>query len=508
MTVELGEPFEESGAFFEHPQLMPDERKLTREEVLGQFLTDDTGKRGRPISDRLLSFNGDGEYVKIAPGSSFIMPQIRDAYDVNHVRAIRNSIFNSAGGQLQNCGVALVSPDSLETYVDDLNRFFETDINPEDIPKHRKLGGHLITIFGHNRQLAIAMGNKEASGSPNIGRALFAKLFRDPAFWYVIEMQAAENNGLAPDSWVRSRAIAQYKELRERDGIPATLQEIGDKFGITSDNVWRAVRFEALPSKIKELVATKKLPYTGSFDFHQLEGIYTTEEIIELAQRLSSTKPSSDQLTQEIQKRVIVANLTPEIFILVEDGAITLTQAKQLNRMKQGGMSDHRINETATWICIKKPRINEVEKRVDGYLREIASGDLSMLEAYDETTPGASMTEELRRGMLTGLLTEGVSDVTSMLATLVPLFNSGIADDVLASNTPASNTIAAELGGTLRQIADGELVVTDSRFLDGLEKILEAEKRAGNGEPSPYQAVAQRILEYAQSNRSDQESLF
>jgi hypothetical protein len=274
-------------------ELIVDETRLTREQVLARYFKPKAEFTGEKLPDQIIEFPGVGELAVISPTSSFIMPQIRNVYDANHLEGIGSNIHTSLAGQLQNCAVALLSQDSIKQYIDDLNDYFETSIQLEEIPWHDDLSGYMVTIFGHNRQLGVAAHNRFATGHPDHGKQLFVKLIRDPQFWQVLEMQAVENTGMAPNMWERSRAIVRYKELRARDGIPATQEEIAGFFGVDSDQVWRAERYEALPNEIKELVVSEKLPYSGSFELDRLLGLYGREEVYSIAKSLAKKKASS-----------------------------------------------------------------------------------------------------------------------------------------------------------------------------------------------------------------------
>lgn len=491
-------------------ELFENETMFNREQIIDYCFTETDKKSGRKIVDVLMPLNGTGDYAKLAPTSPFIMPQIRDLYDANHVLGLGKNICKT--GQLQNCGVALVSREHIERYVEDLNTFFETAIDVDDIPYHEKFGGYLITIFGHNRQLGVGAVNRNKNGDPDRGTPILAKVFRDPPFWSVLEMQAVENTGLLPNMWDRSRAIVQYKALRTRDGMPPSQQEIAEKFGVDKDQVWRAERYEKLPGDVKKLVVADKLVYSGAIELDRLFGLYDEEDVIHLAQRLSERTASTEQIVDEVNKRIAVTGLTPEIFVMVEEGAITLPQAKELNRLKAVGVDLGSINGIADWICLKRPDIREIRKEVNSLIHLQLSGGRSLFTDGDDLDPGERerLIAQMGQEQITDLLRGNITDISRSLRGMMAELKSGRVSADVAQKGVIKDNVRHELADLLEQIAEGNVAGINPQDIETLEEILDLETNLAEDDMFGVRALqaARRVLAKVHESEPAQVGLF
>jgi hypothetical protein len=367
--------------------LFKDERFLSRDDVIERYFTpvDQEKYTGPKINEKLVKFSGVGEYASLKPRTSFVMRQIRDVYDGNHIERTGRSMRDSPEGQLQNCGVAFIDEDYIDDYLADINDFFETEFTRADLASHEKFGCYVITIFGHNRQFGAAAANREAGGHPDRGMPIVAKVFRNPQFFRVLAMQATENTGLAPAMWDRSRSIVKYKEYRNRDRAvgepPVTSAEIGKIFGVDEDQICRAERYELLPQDIKTLVVAGKLPYSGAFELDRLFSLYRAEDVIVLAHQLARQDSSTKQIVNEVRKREAVGNLSPQVRALVDIGAITLPQAQQLARYSEYGFSDKHIEDAAIWICFESPEFNKLLAMVDSDIDHRFNGEMNFFDS-------------------------------------------------------------------------------------------------------------------------------
>lgn len=495
-------------------ELIVNETRLTRAQVLERYLTPADTFSGRPSKELLIANNGHGEVAYLNPTSSLIMPQIRDLYSGTHIESVGHSICDSKIGQLQNAGVALLSAEAAPQYVADLNNFFGSQIRVEELPWHDKFKGYLVTVFGHNRQLGIAAVNRQQTGHPDHGHQLYARVFRDPAFWEVLQMQAVENTGIAPVMWDRSRAIVQYKALRQRDGLPPTQQEIADVFGITTDQVWRAERYEALPQAIKQLVEEEKLPYSGSFELDRLFPYYDQESVVALAIRLAKKKASSGQIVGEVNKRILVVDLTPEIYLMVEDGQLTLPQAEQLHRLHKFSSLD-RINEIARWIQFKKPPIADVRREVDSLVANHQTGNRSLFSDHDAVEPEekAEVAKQISSDGAAEHIKQQLLGAFAAIKNVQLAYSIGSVPTEAAAQNPAAKALQdQELIALFTKISESDEPLPpwlDHETLEHIDEILqlEAATAQGNKPTKRLQQAAERILQRL-SATSTQATLF
>ncbi len=435
-----------------------DERMIGREEALSRFFTPAEGYERRKTTAEKLVRAGNTEYCFINPRSSFVAPQIRDAYDLNHITRTGRSIRDSSDGQLQNCGVAFIDPQNLDRYLADLNDYFMSDIKAEDVALHPKFGCYIITIFGHNRQLGIASANLESNNHPDIGLLMTAKVFRNPSFWRVIEAQAVENTGKAPEMWDRARSIVKYKQLRVRDGLPASQEEVAAKFNVDRDQIWRAERYDALPQAIKDLVMARQLPYSSSFEFDVLMVAYGEEYTVKLARNVAARQLSGPKIMAEIKKRIAALKLTPEAMALVDSGTLTLLQASVIAESAHVLDTDS-INDILSWVMLNRPDIEEIRGRIKDIIKLKTSGALTF---YEQDNP--EMLEQLRamaRDLEDSIRLAGVqatvSEISKLLGGLNSAYNAGLIGTV-ADKATAIELSPPYLMQVLAKVEAGEPV--------------------------------------------------
>lgn len=433
------------------------ERVLTREQALSRFFTPKpkNEQRGRRQVEKLVPMQGGRHMAYLRPTTSFINPQMRVQYDSDHITGLGRSMRETYGGQLQNGGVALVSEPNIDAFLADLNDFFETDVKKEDIPEHPKFGVRVITIFGHNRQLGAAASNLAENGHPDKGMLVEVKAYKDPEFYQVLEMQAVENNGIPPAIYHRSRHMVQYMKLRKRDGNPASLEEVARKFRVDSDQVWRAQKFESLPTPIKELVIDEELPYSGAIELERLFKMYSEEDVTELAEYMAAKNMSSKQVIDEVKKREIARGLTPEIAILVDRGALTLPQARELERLNTAGLSGSLINEKAQWIALMKPPIEKIRSSVSLDIQNLRSQGASLLDAEIEGLNDEqrhAIAEQNRLNTLRGNIQSSLRSIRDKLDGLTATIDTGMLGELSEAN-PIAKELASHRD-TIKRLTD------------------------------------------------------
>lgn len=475
------DPFEKGVLF--------DERLITRREALQRFFTPRDGCEDMPSTQEELVSVGKTEYCFLNPRSSFVAPQIRDAYDADRILRTGRNIRDSDDGQLQNCAVAFVDADNIDQYLQDLNDYFGSDITTDDLRMHDEWECYIITVFGHNRQLGIAGANLESNGHPDTGVLMMAKVFRNPDFWRVIEAQAVENTGISPPMWDRARSIVMYKKMRVRDGIPPTQQEVAEKFNVDVDQIWRAERYDALPHGIKELVMQKRLPYSGAFELDILIEPYGEEYVTALAAKLAARSASGPQIMKTIRKYQAALKLTPEARLLVEEGALRTADAIILADAADI-LTAGEINEVVTWIALNRPEHKDVKARVDRIYQDKLQGNMSMFDA-DASDPGVhdaveAKVRQLRDANTTATVQRGLITITQLLTGLRAATKAGLLGDIVGKGfvenvtpeqllTVLENSLAegdidpgmlASLEAHLRSLADGD--DERSHIIDGI----------------------------------------
>lgn len=407
-----------------------DERMITRDEALAAFLTPTEGCEAKKPTREKFFINGKTEYCFVNPRSSFIAPQIRDSYDPRRIVRTGRSIRDSEDGQLQNCGVAVIDPENIEQYLTDLNEYFGSNVEVNDLTLHPKLGSYMITVFGHNRQLGIASANIETNGHPDVGVLMAAKVFRNPSFWRVIEAQAVENTGESPAMWDRARSIVMYKKLRNRDGVPPTQDEVAGKFNVDRDQIWRAERYDALPGGVKDLVMAKQLPYSASFELDALIPAYGEEYVVDLASQLADRKASGPQIMEAIKVRSVAVELTPAARSMIEDNALTFPQAVEVVKLNSI-LNEDGINHFIAWIGAKRPDVTEIRKRVRQTINDKISGKVSIFEQEDKPPEEVeAMAKQIQQAELHSMIQQTMSEITRHLTGMRSVVNAGLLGDL------------------------------------------------------------------------------
>ena len=429
--------------------LFNDERFKNRKEVLDLFFKPKQGCESLSPNEESLLRAGNSLYASINPRSSFICPQIREMYDYQRIVRLGCNMRDGPDGQLQNIGIAFIDPDSLERYLDDMNFYFGSDIQPSDIHFHPEFKAYVITVYGHNRQLGAASANLETSGNPDVGINVFAKVLENPPFWRVLENQAVENSGEPPEIWQRSRSIVMYKELRERDKELVSQVDIAKKFNVDVDQIWRAERYEALPKPIKDLVMAVKIPYSSAIELDALRDLYGEEYMVDLAYSLSSQfPPSRKKVLDAVRKRLAAKKLTPEVLALIEKDRLTLPQAEELAKLA-GFIESDEINSLATWICIHKPTIEDIRKRVETIIRQETHGEQGLFSSgLLSAEDAARYLEESRRAALLRNSAHAISRVHDHVTSLHALLNAGLMGPVIDDNP-----LAREFGNASLNVA-------------------------------------------------------
>lgn len=403
----------------EQGALMADESRLSRAQVLDIAFTPRLPRAkqaGRLVCEKLVRL-GDQELATVRPSSSFIAPQIRQVYDKGHFDRLGRNIRDSKYGQIQRGFVGLHDEESAERYLADLNEHFGSEITLDDLRWHKKFGGFLITVAGHNRQLGIAMANLESHGYFDRGIGFQVRVVRNPLFWEALRVQAVENCGQSPHMWERSREIKTIIEQSARHGEALKTEEVAGFFGTDPDQIPRALRYESLPDEVKQLVVDGKLPYSGAFELDRLFRVYIEQDVIELAQRFAGQNMSAEQIRQGVKVREVVRNFSDSIRAKVEAGLINYSQALEIDRLEQAEVDMGIREETADWIAITQPPNREVHKAVNGLIEARVRGDRNLftgeegMAAEDRTEVIREQMEQSKRAMLASQARRIASDL-------------------------------------------------------------------------------------------------
>lgn len=491
-------------------ELVKDTTKLTRQEVLEEFMVPRETYEGEPSPEEVTRL-GNIEMASINPMSSLIMPQIRDTYNLDHFLRLGFHICESEDGQLQNCGVAVhTTKKSALKYLADANEYFESDVQLGEATWNEVLGGYVITMFGHNRQLGVAAYNLHKTGHPNHGHQFVAKVVRNPEFWRALEMQAVENTGLHPKMWDRSRAIVRYKQLRTRDGVPPTQQEIAEKFGVNTDQVWRAERFEALPKSLKAFSVDERLPYSGVVEMDGLIGLYSEEQLVELAKRWAVKNLSAKQIEAEVKKRKVVIDLGPLVFALVDEEKLTLPHVNSLKSMQEIGMPQIEIDEVANWIVLTKPKQSEVDAGVKKRIKQFLKGMPSMFDEEDPTDTYEEIQarkDRLRAQGQAHNIKTGTEKAMEFLGAIRDAYENGLIPQEGAKMLPATEAVRAQYGDIIDKINKGVRVDVEPEVLELILEVLELEEEAAKGiiRDERRKEATKKIAELLERQRSPYE---
>jgi hypothetical protein len=370
-----------------------DERFVPRKVVLDRFFTPSRNVRKSELpAERLYQIGDDMTYANLRPRSAFVAQQIRDAYDPYRIVRTGISMIEGINRQLQNCGVSFLDEEALPQYVDDLNYYFGSDINPEEIERHTKFGFYIVSVFGHNRQLGVASYNLAKNGHPDVSSTFFARVFTNPPFWQMIEAQAVENSGVGPEMWDRSRSIVAYQRLRDRDGLTTPPERVAKLFNVDTDQVWRAKRYENPPEGVKDLVMSKRLPYSASFELDVLLPLYGELYVLDLARRLADRKCSTPQVMLEVKKRIAAAELPPEATALVERDQISLENARILRELV-GVIDVDELVTLSSWVALSHPDPQSLSQRVQCIINDKLGGVVSLFGQESDDTEAQSLAE-------------------------------------------------------------------------------------------------------------------
>lgn len=374
----------------EQGSLITDESRLTREQALATAFAVKAGKHsGRLVCEKLVRLE-DQELATIRPSSSFIAHQIRQVYDMNHFRRIGRDIRYGKYGQIQRGFVGLHDDDHVESYLDDLNEHFESEVMTVDDLTWHKIGKHagfLITIAGHNRQLGIALANLEANGHFDRGIGFQVRVVRNPKFWEALQVQAKENSGQNPHLWERSRQMKTIMAQSAKHGVVLKTDDVAEFFNTDPDQVPRALRYESLPDGIKELVVEDKLPYSGAFELDRLLRLYHEKDVVALAREFAAKKMSSGQIITEIRTREKVKDLPDDIRLLVDAGLLKYKQAEILFDMRVMGVQEEKIVETGLWMALEQPTLTEAREAAEREKRAVKNGDRDMFTDEEGLAP-------------------------------------------------------------------------------------------------------------------------
>ncbi len=447
---------------------------ISRDEALERFMTPlpvrEQNRSVRWQNEKIHKLGASGDTIVFRPSVPYMNHQLREQYDIDHFLRIGREIAQF--GQLQDCGTALFTGRvALEAYIAESNEFYGTSLSPSEIPEHR-LGGRLVTIYGHNRQLGAAAINLSMNGHPDRGIALRGRLHVDPSFRDFLRMQAIENTGQSPPAWSRARSIARYLELSMRDGTPPTFSELAEYYGVHEDQIWRALSYVQLPAEVKKLVETDQLPYSGAIELKRLFGLYAEQDIISLAHRFASEGIRGEKIEQEVAKRVVVKGLPPEVQAFVETKDITTKQAELLREMYDYGASDDELNNLVVWIVSRRPLMTEIREHVSKWRRKVRTGQLS---AFDQLLEGEELKEEKRRvaASTTAMhIGSAVSEVTRQIDALKSLIDNGQLGPA-AGNKPVARELQRLNGyfeGALSEL-NGSVFVHSSEIRE-LERLL------------------------------------
>ncbi len=431
--------------------LIADETRLTRDQVLSLAFTPFDVIKGRRVIERRVRVSKNEVVASIAPSSSLIAPQIRQVYDRYHFAGIGRSMKDDYAGQLHRGHVGVHSERSAEAYLADLNEHFETELELEERYWHEKMGGFLITIAGHNRQLGAAIVNLETNGHPDHGIPFEVRLYDDPQFWQAIRIQASENSGQNPHMWERSREIKSMITLSWRDGNPVSVEEVAKIFCTDVDQVNRALQFESLPDEIKQLAIDDLLPYSGAFELNRLFKLYEEKDVIALAHRFAATKPklSAEKIRQEVQTRERVKDLPDEVRVQVDLGLIKYAQAEVLAEMHDAGVDQEVIMELARWVSIDHPPLTELRLRAQKHKGAALKGDRNIflgeegeegLSEEDRQAANAQIKENSTRATLATRSRRFFEELNAM----VMLIESGLVGEGI-EHRPVARQINGEL---------------------------------------------------------------
>lgn len=469
----------EAAQVYRQDALLADETRLSREVVMERCLRPAREYRNGFVPEKISRF-GDATLAYIRPGSPLILPQIRKEYSMPYITMLGRHI-SRPNGQLQNSTLAMFDDTTAAArYLEAANEYFDSEIGLDEFTVIEKIGrtglsAIFATVAGHTRQLAIGYGNKLQTGHPNKGkRALMARIFINPEFADMLEVQAAENSGLAPAMWERSRSIVTYVRLKTETGELPRTSDVAEMFNVDDDQIARAIRFESLPEEVKQFVARDKLPYSGVFEMDRLLKIYTEKDVIVLARRFAERKLSSDGILAEIRKHEDLSHVPEHIRLAINTEKFKPSQVKRIAQMAAEGFSESEILDLANWITVTDPLIDEVDKRIR---EKIAIREKGMSSLYDDAeakphlegdtlSPG----DEHRVRIEAAHLRAATSRLASQLTSIQEGFTLGLIGDTVEGNI-LNNELAPLVDKMAERLAEqGEI---DEGILNRISMILE-----------------------------------
>jgi hypothetical protein len=423
----------------EFPTQMFASEFLSRDEALSRFMT--------PLSDsmqntsvrlpnnRMVTLGSAGTTFLYRPSTPFLNHQIREEYSVDHITGIASDLEKF--GQLQECGIAaFTSEDKLHSYLGDSNEFYGTSTDTDDINRISRLGLWVVTVYGHNRQLAAASLNLKKNGHPDRGIQLRGHIHFDPTFLDFLHMQAVENTGQHPQAWSRARSMSRMLELGIRDGVNYSFKDIAECYGVDEDQVWRAHNYVQLPKSVQTLVEENKLAFSGAIELRRLVDIYAEQDVLKIASEASRKNWSAKQVAGEVAKRVNIRSLPPEFQVLVEHDDIKPKQAELIQDMHLSGASDVQLRHFIMWIMRENdpPTLDEIRQEV-AKQRSVMRGSQSDLfsVSFDDESAKAQR-DKLAASAQKTEVSKTISAISGGIATLKHLIENGGFVDIIDQN--------------------------------------------------------------------------
>jgi hypothetical protein len=450
---------------------------LSRDDAIARFFTPKARSEQnydvRLGRDRLVTLgNGAGTTLIYNPSVPYMNRQIREKYDVDHIGRIASDL--ETFGQLQECGIAAFTEEStLKDYISDSSDFYDSDVEMSEIHRHKRLGLWLVTIYGHNRQLAAASSNLKRNGHPDRGIQLRAHVHHNPTFLDFLHMQAVENTGQQPPPWSRARSMTRMFELGIRDGKNYTFKEIADCYGVDEDQVWRAHNYVQLPLSVSEIVEEDgSLSYSGAIELRRLVEVYAEQDIYSLGVEAIRKKWSAKQIAAEVTKRVNVRTLPEEFQALVESDIVKPKQAELIRDMHLAGASGPELRAFIMWITSEHnpPRLNEIREKVAARRSVSRAGQMDIFSGgYDDST---AVSERDRVAITNQRLSVGrvVSHIQGNIAILKHFLDNGAFVDIVDHNPIA--TAVGNLNGLLADSIDDLSEKIDMSSINELQQLI------------------------------------
>jgi len=209
--------------------------------------------------------------------------------------------------------------------------------------------------------------------------------------------------------------------------------------------------------------------------------------------------------------RSIVIELTPEVFALVEAGAITLDQIKELKRLRDYQLSDDVINQQAQWICFDSPPMKDLRAKCDELISKQLEGQADLFGEHSMMDPKkleemkAKMAEDSKRS----LTTRATRTVLGSLSNIRSAYDSGLISPTIAADKPVTEVVG-EMRELLVRVARGEETGIDPEAIKMISELVDAESDVATVgvRITPIMLAAARILKAARPRAEVQEGLF